>query len=83
MKRKKKEGYLFIFMTDAELSVYGPDKFDTLDWAYVQLHKDCDQIARHEGRKPEDVLQSCIRSLEDRIRELYWLEVEDDRKGTS
>ena len=82
MKRKKKEGYLFIFMTDEELSVYGPDKFDTIEWAFKQLYKDCDQIARHNKRKPEDVLQSCIRSLEDRIR-LLWMEADDDRKRES
>lgn len=82
-KRKKKEGYLFIYLTDEELSVYSPKHFDTLKWAYDQLHKDCDQIARHEKRKPEDILQSCIRSLEDRILELYWQEVSDDRKRRS
>ena len=82
MKRKKKEGYLFVYMTDAELSVYGPDKFDTLQWAFVQLHKDCEQIARRNHRKPEDILQSCIRSLEDRIR-LLWVEAPDDRKRES
>lgn len=71
-KRKKKhEGYLFIYMTEAELSLYGPKYFDTIEEALATLWKDCKDIARRQGRKPDEILMSCMEMLEDSVRYIW------------
>ena len=76
-RKKKKEGYLFIYMTEVELSLYGPDHYDTVEEALAALWKDSKDIARHEGRKPEEILQSCMMMLEDSVRYL-WLKAKKE-----
>ena len=80
MKRKKTKvrPFLWIYLTDEELSVYGPDKFKTFGEAYFVLNKDLDNIAKHEGHKKSEVLFICREALADRIKELYWKGGEDD-----
>ena len=78
-KRKVKDRpFLWIYLTDAELSVYGPDKFKTFGEAYHALNKDLDDVAKHEGYKTGQVLFTCREALAFRIKELYWKGGEDD-----
>ena len=78
-KRKKKQGgYLFIYMTDAELSLYGPDHYNTIEEALAVLWKDCKDIARHQGRNPDEILMSCMEMLEDQVRFFWWKETKKE-----
>lgn len=83
MKRKKKKdkGFLFIYMKDEELALYGPDHYDTVEEAVMALWKDCKDIAVHEGRKPDEILQSCMVMLEDHVRFLWMKEAKNDHES--
>ena len=85
MKRVKKGAqnkYLFIYMTWADLQAYDPDHCKSCSEALIQMRRDCHQIARHNGGKPEDIFVSCMDSLHDRIIWIWntenWKEHIDD-----
>ena len=70
--------FLWVHLTDEELSVYGPDKYESYEKACDAMKKDINKIAKHNQRKASDVMEICRERCKERLKELYWKGGEDD-----
>ena len=75
---KRNPQFIWIHFTDTELFRYSPEYYDSLEDALKDLNKDMDQIAKHNKKKPHQVLLICRTQMERRIEELFWEGGEDD-----
>ena len=74
MKRKKKNKkgkYCYIYMTDAEIELYGPEHYPTRLDAIIEFQADCMDIAEHYGYTTDDIFMPGIELLKERINKLW------------
>lgn len=70
----------YIYFTDAELLVYGPDRYPDELYAYTVFMEDCKDIAEHFGYKEEQIFIPGIEEYWKRIKWIreHWSELEDE-----
>ena len=79
-KKKKKEGFCYVYMTDAELMLYSPDFYETKEEALKVLIEDCHDIAAYNGYRKDQLFMPGVGMLLNRVEFIWdhWSELEED-----
>ena len=79
-RKKKKEGFCYVHMTDQELMLYSPDFYQTKEEALKVLMEDCHDIAEHNGYRKDKLFMPGVGMLMNKVTFIWdhWSELEEE-----